>query len=179
MRSQNVKRAVLLVTAISLVLAVFSPAVMPLLWHLRYGYALEYRDKIVLVPGGWYPRTQFRGLDISKPALTVFSLGSPPPAWSFLSPLSVAPSRSVEETYRSFETYYRAYRATSDNAVTGPLRMGHGNAEATCMEQSSIQDGKYTIASCLLFGGTWQAEFVGETSEVQNFLRVVRETKDK
>jgi hypothetical protein len=169
----------ILLAALLLVLGVFSPALMPLLWHLRHGDVVEYEGKLVPVPRNWYPSAGSRRLDISQPPLTVFFLWRPTAAWSFLEPLSGPRPTSVEGGYRSFETYYRAYRVAPGNDVTGPLRTGTGDSEATCMKQSSIRGDGRTSVSCLLFAGTWMAEFVGQTNAAEDFLQIIRGTKEK
>jgi hypothetical protein len=168
-----------LLAVLLLVIGVFSPALIPLLWHFRHGDVVEYKGKLVPVPRNWYPSVEFQRLDISQPPLTVFFLWGPAPAWSFLEPLSGPRPTSVEEGYRSFETYYRAYRVTPGNDVTGPLRMGHGDGEASCMKQSPIRGDGSTTVSCLLFAGTWMAEFVGRTNAAEDFLQIIRGTQEK
>jgi len=162
-----------------LVVGVFSPALIPLLWHLRYGNVVEYRGLLVPIPRSWYPSLESRRLEISQPPLTVFSLWDAAPAWSFLEPLSDSRPASVEENYRSFETYYRAYRVNPGNDVTGPLQIGRGEGVGSCMKQSPIRGGGHTTVSCLLFAGTWMGEFVGRTSEADDFLQVIQGTRKK
>ena len=173
------KAVALSAAALLLVAGAFSPAIMPLSWHLRHGDVIEYQGKLVPVPQGWYPKVESRHLDISKPPFLIFSVDRPPPAWSVLEPLSDTRPLSVEETYRSFETYYRAYGVSPRNTVTGPLRIGRGESEASCMKQSPIQGAEHTNVSCLLFAGTWRAEFVGRTNEVEKFFQVIRGIRDK
>jgi hypothetical protein len=173
------KRALLSAFALFLVVGIFSPALMPPLWHLRHGNEVEYKGILVPVPRNWYPSVESRRLDISQPPLTVFSLWGAPSAWSFLEPVSGSRPASVEENYRSFETYYRAYRVNPGNDVKGPLRLGRGDGEASCMKQSPIRGDGHTTVSCLLFAGTWMAEFVGRTSEAEDFLQVIRGTREK
>jgi hypothetical protein len=136
-RNRSMKRFAMLAASVSLVLAVFSPSLRPLLWHLRYGDTIAYEGKRVPVPRYWYPKLEFRSLEISKPPLTVFSLVGPPPVWSFLKPLYGARPNDVEATYRSFETYYRA-AVVPGNVVGKPVRIGKGQSEADCMQQSPM-----------------------------------------
>lgn len=172
------KRFVLCAITVLLVLAVFSPALTPLLWHLRHGELVELYGKQVPVPRYWYAEVGIRKVDLVKPPLTICYLlfYQPPPVWSFIGPLSSEPSSlPVEEVYKSFEVNYRAHRVSSDYDVTGPVRIGNGKSNAVCMKQSRIQGKEHSMVSCLLFSATWIAEFVGETREVDNFLQVIRE----
>jgi hypothetical protein len=57
--------------------------------------------------------------------------------------------------------------------------MGRGEGEAICMKQSSIRGDGHTTVSCLLFAGAWMAEFVGQPSEAEDFLQIIRATKEK
>jgi hypothetical protein len=119
---------------------------------------------------------EFRRLDIVKPPLTVFSMGNAPPVWSYLSPLGGARPKDVAESYRSFETYYR-YAVIPGNVVGKPVKIGKGQLEADCMQQSPMIGGEHSGVSCELFAGTWMAEFVGRTDEVDNFLQIIRGIK--
>ena len=172
-RNRDTKRFAMVTASLLLLLAVFSPSLRPLLWHLRHGDTIVYEGKRIPVPRYWYPTLEFRRLDISKPPLTLFSLGSPLPVWSFLSPLYGARPKNVEESYRSFETYYRA-AVVPGNVVGKPVRIGKGQSEADCMQQSPMIGGEHTSVSCELFAGTWMGEFVGRTDEVDNFLQIIR-----
>lgn len=174
----QLKRVALCAITILLVVAVFSPALIAVLWHLRHGDVISYEGKLIPIPRNWYPRVEFQKLEITKPPLTVFSYGSAPPVFSWLGPLGNR-THSVEETYESFETYYRAYGVGSNEIVSESLRLGSGDSEAICMKKSLMKNDERASVSCLLFAGTWNAEFIGQPREVENFMQMIRGTRPK
>jgi hypothetical protein len=173
------KRFALAIVAGVLLLVIFSPPVMPLYWHLRYGEAMEFQGRRVPVPRHWYPKREFRSLDLVKPPLTVFSLVNPPPVWSFIGPLGGAPPVNVDEAYRSFETYYQENAVRTEQIMSEPMRIGNGEYQSVCIKRSPERSRERSAVSCELFAGTWMGEFVGPTDEVENFLQVIRGMAEK
>jgi hypothetical protein len=167
----NMKHMTIAAFAISLVLGVFSPALIPTLWHLRHGDHTEQEGKLIPVPQGWYASAElFRAVELIKPSLTVFShAGS---ARAYLGALTGPPPDSEEEFFKRFENNYRKSRANMQ--LRGPFKMGNSGSEAVCMQSLPAQLPGSAFVSCLLFGGTWTAEFMGDQSQVDNFFQVVR-----
>ena len=174
---QNLKRGALVVLAIMLPLGVFSPALVPVLWHLRHGDVVEYRSKRFPVPRNSYAELGHHSIEVTRPRLTVFSSRTPPVAWIVITPLANTQSGSTEDLYQRFETYYRAYRVDADDDVEKPIRLRNGEFDAVCMKKSPIKFPQEVLASCLMFEGTWTAEFVGRADEFDNFINAIRGTR--
>ena len=69
----TMKRTLLPAAALLLVLGIFSPALIPVLWHLRHGNVVAYKGKLVPVPRNWYPRVESQRLEIcTASAYSVF-----------------------------------------------------------------------------------------------------------
>ena len=134
--SRNMKHMTIAVLAISLVVGVFSPALIPTLWHLRHGGRTEQEGRLIPVPPGWYASAElFRTVELIKPSLTVFSgAGS---ARASFGPLPGPPPASPEEFFKRFEDFYRKSRA--EMLVRGPFKMGNSGSEAVCMQSLPAQ----------------------------------------
>ena len=169
----KIRRASLAALALIGVLLTFAPVLVTLFWHLRHGSALQYRGRTIRVPRRWIARAEPQGLTLSKLPLTVFSLDRFSGAID-LSLLAGRRSVTLDEVYLSWERALRTLAAEMDEDVTGPVRTGTGPVETICMKFSSTHLKAAARASCLLFQGTWSAEFIGDEEDIDTFFQVVR-----
>lgn len=167
------KRIVLIALATLSPLVIFSPSLVSLLWHARHGNSIEYAGKRIPVPPRWYAHIESHSVQLSRPPLTVFSLEAPSPVWSFLRPSPAKPTVSQAEIYKSFEDTYWTLHAEAGDAVSGPIRIQTNEDEAVCMKASSPRNNDKVYVSCLMFRGTWMAEFVGDANEIGKFFQVI------
>ncbi len=172
------KRVIIITLLILVPLGVFSPGLVSSLWHARHGNNIEYAGKRIPVPLRWYAHIESHSVQLSKLPSTVFFLSEPYPVWSFLepSPGQVTSSNSQEEIYKSFVNAYWTLRPKNGDVVSGPIRIAAIEGEAICMKSSSPRNNAKISASCLMFRGTWMAEFVGDEKEIGNFFQVISGT---
>lgn len=172
------KRVILIIFLILIPLGVFSPGLVSLLWHVRHGNNIEYAGKRIPVPLRWYAHIESHSVQLSKLPITVFFLGEPHPVWSFLEPNPghMTSSNSQEEIYKSFVNAYWTLRPKNGDVVSGPIRIAATEGEAICMKSFSPLNKAKLSASCLMFGGTWMAEFIGDKKEISDFFQVISGT---
>jgi hypothetical protein len=163
--------------AVLLILGTLSPRLRTIFWHARHGDEITYHGRTIPVPRGWYPQIKSGSVDLTRFPPTVFSSSGPLAAWAFIRPTSQSFSMTLEERYRSFEQTQRSIRSQNGDAVTGPLTIGSGQYEAFCMESVLRSAPSRATATCLLFQGTWTAEFIGDNTEMNTFLQVIRGAK--
>ena len=157
---------------------VFCPAIFSLSWHVFYGREIEYAGKRIPVPRRWYAHVERDSVQLSKLPLTVFFLDEPRPVWSYIKPIPghVPHPPSEEELYKSFEATYWTIRGRGSDEVSGPIRISTSEGNVICMKSASHEDkDRYkATASCLLYRGTWEAEFVGDEREFDTFIQMIR-----
>jgi hypothetical protein len=171
------KVTVLMATATLLILGILSPSLRTRLWHARHGGEITYHGRTFPVPRGWYPEIKSGSVDLTRFPPTVFSSGGPLTAWAFIRPIPQGSSMTLEERYRSFEQTQRSVHSQGGDAVTGPLNIGSGQYEAFCIESVLGRAPSRATATCLLFQGTWTAELIGDNTEKNAFLEVIRGAK--
>jgi hypothetical protein len=152
----------------------FSPTIVMVYWHLRYGSIVVYRDKRIPVPSRWIVEENVpQELQLMKLPMTVLGLKSAPTA--SLS-RGISPKVPMEEKFQSFQAYFWTYVADG-GAVSGPIRFGKGADEGYCMISSPRDPHSFSNVQCDLFRGTWFAIFLGEEKDVGSFLQIVRQAR--
>lgn len=172
----RMKVTILTAAGTLLILGILSPSLRTRLWHARHEAEITYRGRTFPVPRGWYPEIKSGKVDLTRFPPTVFSSGGPLIAWAFIGPIPQGASMTLGELYRSFEQVQRSVRS-QDGDVTGPLTIGSGQYEAFCVESVLRRAPSRATATCLLFRGTWSAEFIGDKTEMNTFLQVIRGAK--
>jgi len=173
----RMKVTILMAAAMLLISGILRPSLRTRLWHARHGGEITYHGRTFSVPRGWYPEIKSGRVDLTRFPPTVFSSGGPLTAWAFIRPIPQDSSMTLEEKYRSFEQVQRSVRSQDGDAVTGPLTIGSGQYEAFCIESVLRRAPSRATATCLLFQGTWAAEFIGDNTEMNTFLQVIRGAK--
>ena len=59
------------------------------------------------------------------------------------------------------------------DVVEGPVRMGADANEAFCMQSFSLNNKTWLQDSCIVFHGTWRADFQGGKEDRETFYRVI------
>jgi hypothetical protein len=168
----RVKRFLVVLSISLIVLVVFAPGVLTLVWHLRYGSTILYRDKQIPVPLGWIAKSEPQDVQLDKLALTVLSSDKPVEEMITASLLAPTSGHSHEELSRSFVSVYWTYLA-GDSVVTGPLHIGSGSQEALCMESSPPKMPGRVSVVCLMFQDRWVFRFDGDRKDLSEFYRLL------
>jgi hypothetical protein len=171
-------RTVVVAVATALCLLImFVPKLSTEWWHLQNGDSIRYQDRTIPVPHKWRPEIKAGKLELTELPLTLFSQRRPYRAWAFLAPIAVSGNLPLEERYKSFVKLQRGVRSQGEATVEGPLTIGDGDNEAICMKSTRGQKPSRATVSCLMFRGSWTAEFIGSETELQNFFDVVKRAK--
>jgi len=167
-----VKRRVVILSAAAIILIVFSPAFVPVFWHMIHGNAVECSGKRVPVPRLWYASIHNRSVYFTKLSMTVF--GSIPVS-SFLGPIPgrTPTPRAQEETYAALERLYLKMQRSNEFTGASLSRLGSGTDEMACLKAYSAGNSQWVTIDCVLFQGTWNAHFVGLDGESENFFRTI------
>lgn len=172
---QPVRRKALIAIFFTIAALFFSPTIVTLYWHLRYGSIIVYRDKRIPVPSRWIVEENVpQGLQLVRLPITVLGLRSLPASVSLSK--GIPPNVPLEEVYKSFQSYFWTY-AANGGAVSGPVRFGEGANEGFCMKASPRDPHGYSNVQCDLFQGTWSAFFLGEEKDIDSFLQIVMEAR--
>jgi hypothetical protein len=172
---QLFRRKALVGSFFTIVLLFFSPTIVSVYWHLRYGRMIVYRGKRIPVHSRWIVEENLpQGLRLMRLPSTIVGLRTFPSSGSLSR--GVPPRIPIEEAYRSFESYFWTYGA-NDGAVSGPLRFGEGDDEGVCMKASPKDPRSYSTIQCDLFQGSWFASFIGREKDADSFLQTVREAR--
>lgn len=144
-------------------------------WHLRHGNFIKYANSSIFVPRGWTATTTSHMAVESKRSITIFSKVNVL-AMVALSPIPNPPTteRAKEDLYNSFPSFYWASDMVKDrNTVKGPIRLGPGENDATCMQSTPIDKPNLTELSCLIYRGRWKATFEGRPQELDEFYHII------
>lgn len=173
-------RVVVPLTAILILGILFAPMLVTATWHLRHGSAFECAGRTFLVPLRWYPAIDNRTATISKLAFLIRP-ARPVSALITLSPVAVPPKTDSEResAYQAFASLYLTQMVGKAGSTRGPLRVGIGDREASCMETSPKDAGGGMSVVCLALGATWIATFDGPPNEVSTFYKIINEPPAK
>src|SRR5258708_16251996 len=148
----------------------FGPLLVTTAWHWRYGNFVKCADKEILVPLRWYPTVELRSVSLVKLAPTIFT-DHIIKAYVGLSPLSQpAETRDeIEELYKGFASTYWTKLTADRDVVEGPIRIGAGTNEAFCMQSFPRNNKNWFHDMCIVFHGTWSADFQGGEEDRKTF----------
>src|SRR5690348_1802353 len=120
----NVRKRVLLTSVpILLALAVFSPAIYVLLWHLHHGSVVAFKGKKVQVPPGWIASSREpRVLSLTRIPILVFNLDQLTSTFG-LGPMPADHSQNSQEAYKSWESVNWMLWNKTQGEVKGPFRV--------------------------------------------------------
>jgi hypothetical protein len=137
---------------------------------------VDLHGKRITVPKGWYPdEILYYDISFSKPRLTIFSQRPSVLLASFyVNPGKTEGSR--QEADERFEATWRHVYAGTDYQ-TAPAKLFVKEADGFCMMHSPRQYPSWTFIDCSLFASQWTASFIGNTSEAETFLNVIRGIK--
>src|SRR5574341_953764 len=158
----------------------FAPGLFLVYWHLRYGNAIVQMGKRVPVPWHRYAEIDFHTVRLRKLPITIppiFLDDRPVPSWGWLEPIPFSKPSEAAARYKTEEGLFWRLQERTDRVVSDPIRMGSGESEVFCMRASSKAGQWSSMASCLMFQGTWRADFLGKESDIDSFVRVVRDTQ--
>ena len=158
----------------------FAPGLFLVYWHLRHGNAIVLMGKHVPVPWHWYAEIDFHTVKLNKLPITIppiFLDEHPVFSWGWLQPIPFSKPSEAATHYKTEEILFWRLQEGTDRVVSDPIRMGSGDSEIFCLRASSKAGQWGSMVSCLMFQGTWQADFLGAESDVDSFLQVVRDTK--
>jgi hypothetical protein len=178
-RSARLRQLVLFSWVVLIVLGCFLPTLQTALWHLRHGISIRYKDKNIPIPPRWIASTStegiLQGVQLTKLPISIL-FGDRPQGLVFLSPLEHRSGESLQEISRSWVSRYWTLHDGRDEVVSGPFmaKSGPGDAEVICMESFNRRVRTSISVSCLLFRGTWTADFFGDKRDITGFLGIVR-----
>jgi len=170
----RILRLVSLVTlTLVVLLMIVSPGIYTLGWHLLHGHTVETRGQKVFVPLAWVAETNgLRDIEMMKYSPTILGgikfEGSIDVRRNFL-----APHETVEYFYATSEIIYWEF-APHGAAVTGPTRIGSGQAETLCMASSYAKEPDLASASCVVQQGLWTVDLDGKKKDLAAFRKVVQ-----
>jgi hypothetical protein len=164
------------------VIAIFCPGFVTLGWHVFHGGTIQYehrgQHREILVPLFWYGHADIYSATANKVGSNAYSWLFSKPSHFSVSPLSTLPAFSYREGFNSFEKGFWSIIASEDDVVTGPIRVGSGESDGVCMQAiSKRQHPGIAHLSCLLYQGTWGADFLGDEKDVNTFLGAMRTFK--
>jgi hypothetical protein len=154
---------------------IMAPTLVTLAWHLRHGNTIESRGKAIFVPLRWIA---YIG-DSNDARLTKLPLVLPLKPMAIVeSTISVGqwlPARGEinELHYKTFENLFWNLHSGFGEAISGPVRMGSGPLEAFCMEGLTPGTSRASV-SCVILGGKWTADFMGDKKDVEEFYSIIR-----
>jgi hypothetical protein len=144
-------------------------------WHLTHGNFIKFANSSIVVPPGWAATTNSRMVTIFKRSATIFNPNIH--AMVTLSPISNPPTteKAMDDLYESFPSVFWASDMVKERStVKGPIRLGHGESDATCMQSTPISDKlNLTELFCLTHRGRWKATFEGRPQELDEFYRII------
>ncbi|MDE3110944.1 MAG: hypothetical protein KGL02_13510 [Acidobacteriota bacterium] len=150
-----------------------SPMVLTLGWHAIHGNSVEFRGHTIAVPLRWTadPEGLLNLSMYRHPATLVQGV-------RFTSMISIAPTlpRRKGNTRPDYAMWEKAYWNTAlpGQTVNGPIRTGSGSHEAVCMEAIDAKGAGLESASCLMLGGSWEADFLGRADDMDAFFGLIR-----
>jgi hypothetical protein len=159
---------------LAIFLLFISPTILTLSWHVVHGNSVEFRGHALPVPFSWtadqegqmwvsmtkYPATLIHGVQFK--------------ATVSFSPVLPDPEANPQTDYSLWEKVFWN-TALTGQAVKGPVRIGSGRHEAICMEAADTNGAGPESARCLTLNGSWQADFLGDASDMNTFLDMVRD----
>ena len=130
------------------------------------------------MPWSWIGWTKGHTAGMTKLALTVYSKNSAPAGVSF-STIPVPPKSDAdrESAYESFPGMYWNLLASGQDKMSGPVFKGSGQRRAVCMTTTHKDTGKGITVYCLAFGGTVNATFVGDPTELDTFYKIIADAQ--
>jgi hypothetical protein len=145
-------------------------------WHITHAWKLHqvHRQFHFCTPD-WVATATPRIVVVTKRSITIFS--SPDIlAMAALSPIPNPPTTesAKEDLYKSFPSAYWASEiVTERSTIKGPIRLGHGENDALCMQSTSIDKPDLTKLFCIINWGRWKATFEGRPQERDGFYRII------
>lgn len=158
-----------------LVAGIFSPTLVTLAWHLYHGNTIECRREPVFVPSRWIAEID-DGNDAMLTKLPIIvplnPRVTPIQAWIAVGQSSPVRGVNLEDQYKSFRSWFSNLHSDLGEGVSGPVRMGSGSQESFCMEGDVPRTNRSSV-SCLILGGKWRADFMGDKKYVEDFFKVI------
>jgi hypothetical protein len=153
---------------------IFGPLLVTTAWHLRHGNFVKCADKQIMVPLRWYPTGESRSVLLVKLAPTIFT-DQMIKAYVALSPLSKPPQTrdEINQLYEILGSLYWTKLAGDKEVVEGPIRIGAGTTEASCMHSFPQNNRNWSHDMCIVFQGAWSADFQGRNEDRETFYKVI------
>jgi hypothetical protein len=166
-------KVALLTLGLIVLLLLFSPGAMTIVWHLRDGHSVTYRGRTIPVPIGWVAKVEPQGAQLTRRPWTLLSKRSLV-GWISFNPSHFDQTKGRDDLTKSWEALYWTGLAQTDNVVSGPLKVGSGANGATCFISSSKRNSDLASADCLMFEPAMGAHFSGDKSDIEIFFQIVR-----
>src|SRR5882724_3731799 len=148
------------------VLILIAPFLSSVWWHIRHGRYVESNGVRVSVPWPWQAHTKAGVIYLEKRPV-ILSVQT-----VLLASVALAPIRNPPETeeqrqqlYEVFANLYRAELVPGRDAVEGPIGIGAQDGEGICMQSVPTNRSDWFHTTCLIFRGTWSADFHGNSKD--------------
>jgi len=174
-RRWSIRRVLLPILCVVISGVALGPTWVTIIWHLRHGNTVACVNHRIQVPLGWYASLEPRSVTLLRFAPTVFTERIIR-ASIYMAPLEYQPqSRAeIEQVYENFEKAFWTKLVPADNTIEGPMRLGTGSDESFCMRSFSLKKDQSPLReSCIVFQGTWRADFSGEKEDRETFHLLV------
>lgn len=174
----RVTRIVVAGGLVATILLILSPALWVLAWHLRHGHTIECGGKSIFVPSGWI--AEIDGGNHASLNKLPFIIPIKPEA-GITSSISigqcvVTKSKNTDDLSKSFQSMFWNLHSDLGEIVSGPVKMGSGPQEVICMAGANPKTNR-SSSSCLLLGGKWSADFMGNTEDMTEFFAIIQKIR--
>lgn len=171
----TVKSKRYVVLAVIFVLGLIAPYLLTTSWHILHAGQLSYQGVIIYVPRRWMPTPKAwnntPAPELMKLPVTVFST-------HLVGHIQLGPDYShFKGTPDNLQSWRRATESLygpRGYVVNGPTQV-EGRENSYCIVALPREKDGKTMANCYLREGAWSASFVGQSSDVGEFMKTVRE----
>jgi hypothetical protein len=147
-------------------LILLAPFLSTVWWHMRHGNHARSNGIRVPVPWPWQAHTKGGVIYLQKWPV-ILSVHAPLLASVALAPIQDPPETEEQKQQfdEAFANLYRTKLAPSRDAVEGPIRIGVRGDEGICMQSVPTNSKDWLHTTCLIFRGTWSADFQGNAKD--------------
>ena len=158
-----------LLAALSIIAVAFLPECVSLVWHVRFGQAVQFRAYLIPVPWPWWA---FRG---AADDLVVQRMRrGDPDADSEIMIYPLDPRIGHEVAIESYENALANRTVLEGYAETGRNIATASGSSATCVEFTSTKRGGTVAAKCVALSVGLRLDFVGRPAELHVLYDIMK-----
>lgn len=155
--------------------AIISPGLSVLAWHVQHGNHVTYGGKRFRVPPHWTASPFGTGIEIRKDDLTYLPnfIEQPSIEHIELEPRGI-PRANVEERIAAWHHFVMRWPYRESDSPDSNVLIKSASGEIHCVRTLPNSLGSMAMATCLFVEDGWTADYMGRSSYLDTFFEILR-----